>query len=97
MCFTCFFGECWSLYLQKEAITEEEQNKNTPAVTSPGEGGGEENKEEVVAQVGQDEPSEEPEEEEEVEAKEDAEEDEDTNEAAEKTEVVQDSVIQIFC
>lgn len=82
-----FCGECWSVYLQKEAITEEEQNENTPAVTSPGERGGEENKEEVVAQVAQDESSEEPKEEEE--AKEDA---EDANEA----EVVQDSVIQIF-
>ncbi|XP_060761723.1 SH3 domain-binding glutamic acid-rich protein isoform X1 [Neoarius graeffei] len=70
---------------KKEAITEEEQNENTPAVTSPGERGGEENKEEVVAQVAQDESSEEPKEEEE--AKEDG---EDANEA----EVVQDSKME---
>ncbi|XP_026796915.1 SH3 domain-binding glutamic acid-rich protein isoform X2 [Pangasianodon hypophthalmus] len=77
---------------KKEAIAEEEQNENTPAGTSPGEEGGEEIKEDVVAQ---DEPSEEPKveeeeakEEEEVEAKED-EEGEDAKE--EEEEVVQDS------
>ncbi|XP_017350475.1 SH3 domain-binding glutamic acid-rich protein isoform X10 [Ictalurus punctatus] len=75
---------------KKEAITEEEQNEKTPEVTSTGEEGGGEIKEEVVAQ---DEPSEEAKEEEEeakdedVEAKEDDdEEEEDTKEEEEETE-----------
>lgn len=76
MCFICFFGG-GSLYLQKDAIGEEEQSKNTPA-----EEGGEEGKEEAVEQVAQDEPSEEPKVEEE---------DEEEGEV-EETEEVEDSV-----
>lgn len=83
MCFTYFFGDCWSLYLQKEAITEEEQNENTPAVTSEG---GVEIKEEVIAHVAVDESSEETEEvKEEIETKE-----------YEEEEEVEDSVNHLF-
>lgn len=92
MYLTCFLVE--SLYLQKEAIIEEEQNKN-----APGEDGGEEIKEDVVAQVTRDESLAELKEEEEemkedkVEAEEDDDEEEDVKEEEEDTE---DSVIQHF-
>lgn len=78
-------------------FTGEEQNKNTPVLTSPGEEGGEEIKEEVEGKGAQDESLEEPkEDEEEVKDEEMDEKEDEEEEDAKEEEETEDSVIQLF-